>query len=74
MLPQAAGDGKPQWESLLALIAQCKERNQRNGALLKARTEQVRTALKVLRGADQELYAASGFTPAARSARSLGSA
>lgn len=68
------GGDEPQWQSLLTLVTQCKERNQRNGALLKARTEQVRTALKVLRGADQELYAASGFTPAARSARSLGSA
>lgn len=72
----AAGrDGaEPQWQSLLMLIAECKERNQRNGALLKARTDQVRTALKILRGSDPEFYAASGLTPSPRSARSLGSA
>jgi flagella synthesis protein FlgN len=65
---------EPQWQSLLTVIAACKEQNQRNGALLKARADQVRTALKVLRGAEPEIYAASGHTPSSSSARSLGSA
>jgi flagella synthesis protein FlgN len=70
----ARAAAEPQWQSLLEIIAECKEQNQRNGALVKARSEQVRTALRLLRGAEPEFYAASGFTPSSRSARSLGSA
>ena len=65
---------EPKWRSLLQLIAACKQQNQRNGALVKARTEQVRTALKLLRGSEPEFYDPSGLTPSSRSARSLGSA
>lgn len=65
---------EPQWQSLLQLVAECKEQNQRNGALLKARAEHVRSALRLLRGAEPQFYAASGLSPALRSARSLGSA
>jgi flagella synthesis protein FlgN len=65
---------EPKWHSLLQLIAACKQQNQRNGALVKARTEQVRMALKLLRGSEAEFYDPSGLTPSSRSARSLGSA
>ena len=66
--------GSAGWQTLLELIAACKEQNQRNGALLKARSEQVRTALKLLRGSEPELYDSSGLKPAARAARPLASA
>jgi flagella synthesis protein FlgN len=68
------GAAAPRWQALLELVAACKERNQRNGALVKARTEQVRTALKLLRGPEPQFYDPSGRKPASRSARSLGSA
>ena len=65
----------PAWRKLLDLIAACKEQNQRNGALVKARAEHIRQALKVLRGADDpECYDPTGLTSAARGARHLGSA
>lgn len=65
----------PAWRTLLGLIAACKEQNQRNGALVKARAEHIRQALKVLRGADDaECYDPMGLTSAARGARHLGSA
>jgi flagellar biosynthesis/type III secretory pathway chaperone len=63
-----------QWRSMLELVAACKRQNLRNGALVKARTEQVRTALKWLRGAEPALYDVTGHTPVAKGARSLGSA
>lgn len=62
------------WRTLLELIAACKRENQRNGALVKARSEQVRTALKLLRGSEPEFYDESGLKPSARSARPLGTA
>ena len=65
----------PAWRKLLDLIAACKEQNQRNGALVKARAEHIRQALKVLRGTDDpECYDPTGLTSAARGARHLGSA
>jgi flagella synthesis protein FlgN len=64
----------PSWEHLLGLIAECKQQNQRNGALLKARSEQVRAALKLLRGSESNCYDASGLTSSARAARPLASA
>ena len=67
------GETAGKWQSLLELIAACKQQNQRNGALVKARTEQVRAALKLLRGAEPSLCP-RGLTPSSRSARSLGSA
>ena len=69
----ATGAGDRQ--RLRDLIARCKAQNERNGALLKARAENVRVALKALRGEDPELYGASGGRAPARSdARPLGSA
>ncbi|MET0790458.1 MAG: flagellar protein FlgN [Polyangiaceae bacterium] len=66
--------GSTQWRALLELISSCKEQNQRNGALLKARSEQVQIALNALRGPEPGFYDPSGFKPAARSARPLGTA
>ena len=63
------GTPRPPGRALLELIAECKQQNQRNGALLKARSEQVRTALKLLRGgASPGLYERERHE--ARSARS----
>jgi flagellar biosynthesis/type III secretory pathway chaperone len=70
-LPSPTG---PEWQSLLALIAECKTRNQRNGALVKARSEQVQIALQALRGSEPGFYDPSGLKPSARSARPLGTA
>jgi flagellar biosynthesis/type III secretory pathway chaperone len=69
----ARGKG-PEWQRLLELINECKQQNERNGALVKARSEQVRSALRVLRGTEPDLYGRSGRAPAAADARSLGSA
>jgi flagellar biosynthesis protein FlgN len=63
-----------EWRALLDLIAECKQQNQRNGALVKARSEQVRIALRALRGTEAALYDPSGLEHAARSARALGTA
>lgn len=63
-----------EWRELLDLIAECKQRNQRNGSLVKARSEQVRIALRALRGTEAALYDPSGLEHAARSARALGTA
>jgi flagella synthesis protein FlgN len=41
-----------EWQRLRGVIAQCKEQNDRNGLLLKARAENVRIALKTLRGSE----------------------
>jgi flagellar biosynthesis/type III secretory pathway chaperone len=65
---------QPSWDQLLQLISECKEQNQRNGVLLKARSEQVRTALKLLRGSEPNCYDATGLTSGARAARPLASA
>jgi flagellar biosynthesis/type III secretory pathway chaperone len=64
----------PAWQTLLGLIEQCKLQNQRNGALVKARSEQVRIALEALRGSEPTLYEPSGLKPSLRGARQLGSA
>jgi flagellar biosynthesis/type III secretory pathway chaperone len=61
-------------QHLRDLIARCKEQNERNGALLKARAENVRVALRALRGGDAELYGAKGRAPARTDARPLGTA
>jgi flagella synthesis protein FlgN len=63
-----------EWQRLRELVAECKERNQRNGTLLKARAENVRIALKTLRGSEPELYSATGRTPSHTDARTLGTA
>ena len=66
--------GTPEWQRLREVIALCKEQNQRNGLLLKARAENVRIALKTLRGSEPELYSATGRTPSRADARTLGTA
>jgi flagellar biosynthesis protein FlgN len=66
--------GSPEWQTLLGLISACKDRNQRNGALVKARSEQVQIALRALRGSEPAFYDPSGLKPSARSARPLGTA
>ena len=66
--------GSPQWQSLLGVISACKEQNQRNGALLKARTEQLQIALQALRGSEPGFYDPTGLKASARSARALGTA
>jgi len=63
-----------EWRALLDLIAECKQQNDRNGALVKARSEQVRIALRALRGTEAALYDPSGLEHATRSARPLGTA
>ena len=63
-----------EWQRLREVIGLCKEQNQRNGLLLKARAENVRSALKTLRGSDPEVYSATGRTPSRPDARTLGTA
>ena len=71
----AAGAAHPdEWRQLLTLIAECKQQNERNGALVKARSEQVRVALRTLRGTEPDLYGRSGLAPASADPRSLGTA
>jgi flagellar biosynthesis protein FlgN len=67
-------EGSDQWQRLREIIARCKEQNQRNGTLLKARAENVRVALKALRGSEPELYGATGRTPSQTDPRPLGTA
>jgi flagella synthesis protein FlgN len=67
-------DRPAEWRALLELIAECKHQNQHNGALVKARSEQVRIALRALRGTEAALYDPSGLEHATRSARPLGTA
>jgi flagella synthesis protein FlgN len=62
------------WRELLELIEQCKRQNQRNGALVKARTEQVRIALQALCGSEPAFYEPGGLKPSLRSARPIGTA
>jgi flagella synthesis protein FlgN len=71
---QADRAANPEWRRLLDLIGECRQRNERNGALVKARSEQVRTALRALRGSEPDLYGRSGLAPASGDARSLGTA
>jgi flagella synthesis protein FlgN len=66
--------GATQWQTLLGLIAACRDQNQRNGALLKARSEQVQIVLRVLRGSEPGFYDPSGLKASAHSARPLGTA
>ena len=63
-----------EWPRLRELIARCKEQNHRNGTLLNARAENVRIALKALRGSEPELYGATGRAPGRAGARPLGTA
>jgi flagellar biosynthesis/type III secretory pathway chaperone len=71
----AGGATQPtEWRRLLDLITECKQKNERNGALVKARSEQVRIALRTLRGTEPDLYGRSGLAPATADPRSLGTA
>src|SRR5262245_8841036 len=63
-----------EWQRLRELIADCKRRNQRNGALLKARADNVRVALNALRGPEPELHAPRGSRAGSGDARPLGTA
>ena len=72
--PQDDASGGGEWQRLKELIVRCKEQNQRNGTLLKARAENIRGALRALRGSEPELYGASGRTPSQTDARPLGTA
>jgi flagellar biosynthesis/type III secretory pathway chaperone len=74
LLPGSDSSTDARWQQLLALIEECQRRNQRNGALVKARREQVIQALRILRGTQLELYDATGLTPGAAAVRPLGSA
>lgn len=69
-----AGGADQQWGTLLGLIAECKRENQRNGALVRARGEQVRAALSIVRGIEAQVYDGSGTSASARGARTLGTA
>lgn len=64
----------PSWSKVLELIGQCRERNQRNGALAKARREQVLLALNTLRGSDGSVYDESGAVARGVGVRALGEA
>jgi flagellar biosynthesis/type III secretory pathway chaperone len=64
----------PEWQRLLELISECKRQNERNGGLVKARSDQVRSALRALRGTEPDLYGRSGRAPAVGDPRSLGTA
>jgi len=68
------GPGSAEWRQLRDTIARCKEQNQRNGALLKARADNVRIALRTLRGTEPDLYSPTGQTRSRTDARPLGSA
>jgi flagellar biosynthesis/type III secretory pathway chaperone len=73
-LADTDGAGAADWQRLRELIVRCKEQNQRNGALLQARADNVRSALKALRGGEPELYGATGRAPSRTDARTLGTA
>jgi flagellar biosynthesis protein FlgN len=70
----AAASQPAEWRRLLDVITECKQQNERNGALVKARSEQVRIALRTLRGTEPDLYGRSGLAPATADPRSLGTA
>ena len=74
-LSASEGDNaNARWRELLGLIEKCREQNQRNGVMVKARREQVLEALKLLRGSELELYDSTGVKPASSGLRPLGSA
>lgn len=56
------------WDHLLKLMAECKDRNERNGELVRSRRQHVARALKVLHGEALELYDASGLAAGSGSA------
>lgn len=52
--PEAAQQVDTQWRELLRSLAVCRDKNQRNGALVGQRLAQVRKALAVLTGNDAQ--------------------
>jgi flagellar biosynthesis/type III secretory pathway chaperone len=70
----AESEQGPEWQQLRSLIAECKEQNLRNGALLKARADNVRGALNALRGVGPDLYSPRGRAPGQGVPRPLGTA
>jgi len=60
--PEAAQQVDTQWRELLRSLAVCRDKNQRNGALVGQRLAQVRKALAVLTGNDAQsgTYGQSG--------------
>jgi flagellar biosynthesis protein FlgN len=57
----AAAQAEPAWRELLKSLATCRDKNQRNGALVGQRLTQVRRALSVLTGTDTQ--AGSTYSP-----------
>jgi flagellar biosynthesis protein FlgN len=57
---EAASQADPAWRQLLKSLATCRDKNQRNGALVGQRLNQVRRALSVLTGTDAQ---ASTYSP-----------
>lgn len=55
------GAEQTHWRRLLEVMNECRKRNERNGALVNLRREQVDQALRILRGTELELYDASGL-------------
>ena len=57
---------QPAWSVLLKALTDCRDKNQRNGALVGQRLSQVRRALSVLTGNDNEssVYSHSGMLQA----------
>jgi flagellar biosynthesis/type III secretory pathway chaperone len=70
----ADSQSDPKWQQLRDVIAECKEQNLRNGALLKARAANVRVALNALRGSGPDLYSPRGRASAESVPRPLGTA
>jgi flagellar biosynthesis protein FlgN len=60
--PEAAQQMDGTWRELLKSLATCRDKNQRNGALVGQRLTQVRRALSVLTGTDSQAgtYSQSG--------------
>jgi flagellar biosynthesis protein FlgN len=52
---EAAQQVDAQWRELLKSLAECRDKNQRNGALVNQRLTQVRRALSVLTGTDSQM-------------------
>jgi flagellar biosynthesis/type III secretory pathway chaperone len=59
---------RQRWDHLLDLMSECKNRNERNGELVRSRRQHVARALKVLHGEALELYDASGLAAGSSSA------
>ena len=59
---EASQQAEPAWRELLKSLATCRDKNQRNGALVGQRLTQVRRALSVLTGSDGQTgtYSPSG--------------